>query len=1100
MRQGKKRALENAAVTAHKHMNAQRTIFPDMPVLLRAKLTPPLPSRQTLARPRVNALLANALNHRVTLIQAGAGYGKSTALAQLVQVSKPLYWFTVSESDSDPRQFLAYLISAFHEKHPELVDTPLVLLQERGALETAADALLNALANALTAPSLLVVDDYHLGASSQVNALLERILTFAPHSLHTIIAARYLPEWDKLLTWRVRGEVLDITREQLAFTCDEIAALFGETYDMQLAPHEIELLAARTEGWPIALQLIRQELRANPTVSLAGLFEKSADASERTQSSETLFAYLAHDVLAKQPPELQSFLLETSILRELDSAACNAVTGRADAEQMLAQLVQRDLFVSSTAQGRLRHHHLFEEFLRETAAKQNAEEVRARHERAAAFYERVRNHDEALFHLFAARAFEPAARLIETVGEQVLREGRLDAAAAWIAALPHSIVAAHPFLIFMLGELARLHSRYNEALAWYAQAEREGRAAHEIASVARALRGQALVYLDTVRPAQAEDLLQEALRLTDGLEDRAAHARLLELLAENKLNMGRASEAEELRLDAQRLREEGPSEDTLSVRVKLRTGRLDEARAILERWAEEEQQHLHAPRAARETLLILSLIYSLQGDAHRAFETAQQAISLGIRVSSPFVTGVGYMRLAHANQIRGEWGAARECYSQAVALSNQLALPRLRAEALWGMTRLHAYEGDLQGAKRSASEGIAVARAAGDEWVVALVQLTLGAAHVLARQDNDALAILNGALGIFQACGDQFGRAVTQMWLALAHWHGRQRERALAHLDEALALAEKNQYDYVFTTRTLHGWHDPRVGVPLLLEARRRGLRSGYVNRLLAAMNLEHATAHPGYALRVQTLGTFQVWRGDRPVQPHEWQRRKARQLFQLLLTYRGRWLEREEIYELLWANEDPTALARDLKVAWSQINHVLEPDRAPEDPPAFLAREATAYGIRTGADLWVDADEFTRLLAEAEQTRGDDALDLYRRALALYHDDYLGVDARYEAWASAERERLLGLYLRAADRLAAELYTRGALDECLTWCERILARDPCWEHAYRLMMRAHAARGDRAQARRVFDQCVQTLRGELAVEPSPETIQVLKEVTVTAP
>ena len=62
--------------------------------------------------------------------------------------------------------------------------------------------------------------------------------------------------------------------------------------------------------------------------------------------------------------------------------------------------------------------------------------------------------------------------------------------------------------------------------------------------MSRALRGQALIYLDTVRPAQAESLLEEALRLTDGAADREARARLLELLAENKLNMGQPAEAE----------------------------------------------------------------------------------------------------------------------------------------------------------------------------------------------------------------------------------------------------------------------------------------------------------------------------------------------------------------------------------------------------------------------------------------------------------------------------------------------------------------------------------------------------------------------------
>ncbi|MBM3136260.1 MAG: hypothetical protein FJZ89_13470 [Chloroflexi bacterium] len=78
---------------------------------------------------------------------------------------------------------------------------------------------------------------------------------------------------------------------------------------------------------------------------------------------------------------------------------------------------------------------------------------------------------------------------------------------------------------------------------------------------------------------------------------------------------------------------------------------------------------------------------------------------------------------------------------------------------------------------------------------------------------------------------------------------------------------------------------------------------------------------------------------------------------------------------------------------------------------------------------------------------------------------------------------------------MAQELLAQGQDDECLTWCERILARDRCWEQAYRLMMRLHARRGDRAQARRVFERCLQALRQELDVEPSPATQEVFRQV-----
>lgn len=1058
--------------------------------VLHTKLSPPRLPRHTLSRPRVDALLRDALDYRVTLVQASTGYGKSTALAALANTHAPLFWYNASEEDADPQQFLAHLSAAFQRGLPALADAPLAWWQDGEAEDTHAviNALINALNEAVRAPALLVIDDYHLAASPPVTALLDHFISFQPADLHLIASSRYAPNWEHLVTWRARGQVLDLQRDALAFTREEIAALFRDQYHRPLTPREVETLHERTEGWPIALQLVWQEIRKSK-ISVTDLLARG------TESLETLFAYLAHDVLAQQPRDVQHFLLATAVLRELDTRACQAVAPNADCSALLTYLRERDLFVTALGGEHYRYHHLFHDFLRERAAQLDADAVRERHRRAAEFYRPRENFDEAIYHLLRAHAFDDAAALIETIGENVLRAGRLDTLALWLDALPPDRVAARPGLMFLLGELARLQSRFDDALAWYAQAERAWRAASDPRGIVRALRGQALVYLDTLRPPQAEQSLQAALRLMDGLDDRVARARLLELLAENKLNIGKAEEAERLRAQARTLREEGPSEDVLSVRVKLRTGRLDEAREILETWAREERGKPHAPRAHRETLLILSLIHALQGNADAAFDTAQEAIALGAQLASPFVSAVGQMRLGHAQQLRGDWRAALRCYEDAIALGDQLAVKRTRAEARWGMTRAHGYRGDVGAARRDAAEGIEIAQSTGDAWLVALIQIAFGAGLVLAQRARPAIQVLTDARAAMRACGDTFGQAAARLWLALAHWNAaHQHERALTHLDDALALAQTHHYDYLFTTRTLLGLTDARMVAPLLLEARRRGKHAGYANRLLAAMGLDKVTTHPGYQLRVQTLGAFRVWRGETEIMAREWTRKKARQLLQLFITRRGQLIEREEIFDLLWRKTAPSIAARDFKVALNALNHALEPARG-DAAPAFIARVESAYGLRTDADVWIDADEFAQTIARAEKSDGDVALDAYPRALALYHDDYLITDARYDDWAIAERERLLALYLRAADRLAAELLARRAFDDAVAWCEKILARDRCWEHAYRLMMRAYAEQGDRAQVRRVYARCVRALREDLDVEPSAATVEAYRQV-----
>lgn len=1090
--------------------------------LLRAKFSPPRPYRRVLVRPRVLACLRRSLDHRVTIVQAGAGYGKTTALAslwrELERSGRRCFWLTLDHADREPRQFVAYLAGVFglllppgHEWNTD----------ERGQPLTEADSLINALTGAeLADPALLVLDDYHLVAGEpDVLAITERLLTYLPPALHVVLATRRPVPFAALPAWRARGEVLEVSGHDLAFTLDEVSALFAEG-DAALAPGDAARLTELTEGWPIALQLSLQSLQAGS--SGAGVREADGIRQLMPQepaSSGVLFDYLAHELLDRQTPEVRAFLLDTAVLRELTPGACAAVRADPQAADLLAHVHELDLFTVALGEDQYRYHHLFRDFLRLHAGQDSAG-VRTRHARAGQYFEERGAWEEAVGHWLKAEQFDRAAHAIEAAAGSVLSAGRLDTVTAWIDALPAAQLADAPQLQALLGDICRLQSRFDEALGWYAEAERIFRTRGDPAGVRRTLHGQASVYLDTVRPAEAEGLLQEALRLSEGIADRQARARLLDLVAENKLNLGKPDEAEALRDEARRLREEGPGEDTLSARVKLRTGQLAQARAMLESRVEAERRaaqggRMGPPRAHRETVLLLSLIASFQGRADAALDLATEGIALGERLNSPFVTAVGQMRLGHARQLqahataaipppeRGHQAgrdAAIQGYRAAIELGDALDVRRTRAEAMWGLTRAYGFfrgsdggSGDVRAAEAAAAEGMEIAAWAGDLWVGALTELTLGASYVLADQPAEGLPAILRATTAFRDCGDAFSRAAARTWEALAQAALRRWDAALGALHDALGVCAANAYDSLLTVPTLLGPPDPRRLIPLLLRLRTHREHGAYVGRLLALLSAPLVQVHPGYRLHVQTLGAFRTWRGDVEVTSREWQRDKARQLFQLFITERGRWLQRDEVVERLWPSLGRDAAMRDFKVALNALNKAVEPAHAPEDAFAYVAREGTAYRLRPEDDLWLDAAEFERrceagLRGPLAGPDSPETLGQLRSAMALYGGDYLP-EALYEDWAAETRERLLTLYLRAADRLAAALIERGQYEEALNACQAILARDACWERAYRLMMQAYRAQGNRPQALRAYQRCVEVLREQLDVAPSPETV-----------
>jgi len=1074
-----------------------------MPIL-RTKLTPPHLPRRTLERARLQSRLAEALDHRLTIVHAEAGYGKSTALALLAASGQPTAWLHLDAEDAEPLLFMQALLASLRLALPGLSDAPQVTLEAGSAAgearwAAAVNALVNELDAHLRSPLLLALDDaHHIARAPQILEALNRLLDRAPHHLHTVLATRLPVPLPSLPAWRLRGEVLEIDRSDLAFTRDEMAALFAQHYGVALSEEQVSRLAEQTEGWAIALPLAWQSSAHDP-----------AAANGRRRSAarpDDLFSYLAQEVLAQQAPPVVAFLRQTAVLRELGPEVCDCLMGAGGtggtggAAEVLRGLLDSGLFVVSLGEGHARYHPLFRQFL---LHQLSPAEAQAAHRQAAGCYRAQGRPEDALHHLLAAQAWDEAAQALRSLGQDLVRAGRLDTLAGWIHALPPDVLERHPPLLAYLGDVARLHSRFNEALGWYQQAETHSRAQGDLQSAGQALRGQARVYLDTVNPTQAEHLLQEALRLSDGQEDRETRIRLLELLAENRLNLGRLEDAERFQAQAAALRDEVSSEAELAVRVLVRTGRLSEARLILEERAEAERRSpVLRPRAHRETTLLLSLLLAFQGDGEAALRTAVEGTERGQALSSPFITGVGYMRQGHAWQLQPASDATEQairCFRAAIAIAEDLAVPRLKVEAFWGLCRAYGYSGNLPAAEAAAAQGMAIAQQTGDEWVLALIRLAMAGSYVLAGRHDDAAPLLAEAAAAFRECSDTFGESAARLWQCLLWQATGDAARLERGVEELLRPARDHGYDWLFLRPTLLGPPDPRRMVPLLVQARSGERFRSYAASLLGRLGLSRLELHPGYQLRVQTLGAFVVWRGAEAVAAHEWRRDKARQLFQLLLTRRRRLLERDQIVELLWPGLDGETAERDFKVALSTLYRVLEPALPARAPSAYVLREGTLYGLRPGADLWLDAEQFEHLAVEGDRLarQGDEAfIERYRAALALVGGDFLR-DYPYDEWASEERERLLGVWLHAADRLAAALAERGRWQEVIDVGQAILQRDECWEQAYRLLMLAHARLGNRAQALRTYQRCVERLRAELDVPPSAATVGLFEELRV---
>ncbi len=1068
----------------------------DLNGLLLTRLVPPAQPPRLLRRSRVESLLADALEYPLTLVVAPAGAGKTVALAGLALYGGwPTAWCRLSGED-DPRLLLRHIAAAFRPI-ANIREGRIGDLADAGNVSAALDALVNELAATLDDETLLVLDEYHLvDARPELRAIIERLLAVQPLRLHVALSSRYTPTMPGLDTARLRGELIEFAATDLAFTLDELRSLAARVG--LPPPTDAEAILTSTAGWPLAIQ------------STLGVADWQAALGLCGEDSPVgpLDAYLSEQVLADLPPDLYRFVVRSSALRWLDPEVAPLLSDVAEVHVLLHEVHRRHLFLAQHPDGRTSFQPIFHAFLMRRARAEMPDWPDL-HLRLSSHYQQ-RHDAEGVLHHFAAAHDPRAIEALVVAAKSIFAAGEPERVLAWVRQV-RPLAEDSPVLIEVQASALRHMGIFDAALSAYGASESAFAHQGDIDGQVRALRGQAEVYLDTVQPAPATDLLKRALKLLP--RDRtASRASILRLQAENWANRGRADVAlilEQAARDQEELRErpteahESQAGDGLPPRLLLRAGRLDEARRQIEALLRVGGTlgDLALQRGAhREPLLLLALIYAMIGGGTRALAMARRSLEEAQESGSRLTEAIAELRLAHAFQLvmTSDTAPAHAHYAAGMQRIAEAGVVRTRAEGLMGLTLLHGHAGDLVRAEMYLQEGLQVA--AGDEWIAACLYLAIGGAATV-MGDARAPEWLDQAYARFARGGDVYGQAMVYLWRAL----GALRVADLSRADPAIAtffdLVVAHGYVGVLIEPSLFGPRDMAMMVPLLLRARgisrhvelsRRLLRQGFPT--IAADDAVE-DYHPGYTLRVQMFGTFRVWRGAHEIQAREWQREKARHLFQLLLTYRGHWIQREQICAWLWPEADLDAAERQFKVTLNALNAALEPNRPPRVQPFFIRRQGLAYSFAPSYGVWIDVDEFElRVAGAATRDNPDFARRNAQIAVQLYRGDYLA-ESLYDLWTIEERERLIARYLTTAVAYAQRLCDDGEHAQAVQLCEQVLRHDHVYEEAYQILMRAHARAGSRSQALRSYTRCVQILRADMGIEPLPETLALYERL-----
>ena len=343
----------------------------------------------------------------------------------------------------------------WHRQAPVSQTEALLYAQRQPRPELLLATLSNELAQ-LPSDLLLVLDDYSAMRSEAVDEFLGGLLRSWPQPLHLVLITRYDPPL-ALPALRAKGAIVEVRSSDLRFSPAEAAQYLSQAL---ISPPDDKTIAAvqeRAEGWIAGIKLASLSLDAGTSKAdlVATLASSDVDATE----------YLADEVFSHQPPAIQSFLLQTSILDHFCAALCdtvieNALTGGIDggapkgwsATTCIEWLVRSNLFIIALDGKRewYRYHHLFRDMLRRRAGGELAEEQRRRlQQRAARWFAQRYLFDEALRHALAAGDIDLAVQVVEEGLPDALNREDFLTLARWLRLLPPALVETRPWLLML---------------------------------------------------------------------------------------------------------------------------------------------------------------------------------------------------------------------------------------------------------------------------------------------------------------------------------------------------------------------------------------------------------------------------------------------------------------------------------------------------------------------------------------------------------------------------------------------------------------------------------------------------------------------------
>jgi LuxR family transcriptional regulator, maltose regulon positive regulatory protein len=984
------------------------------------------------------------LNKKAQVVWAPAGYGKTALLSEFArELELPLFWYSFTPEDYDPVSFLRYCVHAVRSVFPNFGAPYLPHLGNGLDIDwhTQFGLFISSLLNDIYGQVVFIFDDLHwIQGKRELEEALSLLIQRAPPNVHFVLGSRVWPSLSCLPKLVAGNELVWLNARDLRFSTDETVELMTRLRGCPVSSQEGNEVNQGTGGWAAAIML------TTPGQRLPGQTNEAGPVDEGM-----LFNYLSEEVFDQLASPLQSFLLQSSILREFTVSLCDRLLGGPGSQALIDQVKDRGLFLEERAGkgAAYAYHDLFRNYLAVRFQSERPEEYKRLNLVAGALYAEFGDHDAAIFHFLNGGASHQAIGIVKQVASSYFAQGRWQKLASWLGSLPQPAIAQDPELLLLGAQVQLRLGNPTNSLEQLDHLISGTHASNQMvlgqALVAKSAAYRRLGHLDLAVQAASEGL--SILKSIDSPQGHIAEAH--KQLGDAFYTRGEYDKAKEHlqtaleRAGKENLRLLSLVHNDLGI-THMELGELDKAAFYLKK-ARSGLLKLGSDGPLAETLNNLALVYFHRGEFDLALDEVVEALRTSQGAGYPRVVANALMNQGMIQQALGAHNDSLASASHALEMSQQLLDQRLIAESTETLGSAYRKLGETSKAEVLLKQALLESEESGQKYVAAIYHISLGKLYCQQGSYPQAMEHLRLADAQLTELESRRRLAEIRLYQAAIYYRISKIKDTMEYLTQVADLVSKVGYDGFLLADggevldVLRFGAAKRVGGEAFTDLVGKLAQSPYPEEssIVTSFRTRRLSSFP--VLRVFGFGNSRVVLDIHEVADSEWRSRKAKELFFFLLCNR-QVLSNEEIMESLWPDVSLDLSGSALKTNIYRLRQALFYD-------CIVAKDS-GYCINPNVQIDFDKESFLQNLKSAAGRERDNEVrgGYLAKAAELYQGPFLsGFNSE---WCHDLRLDLELKYHTVLMNLAGYYASRKTYLRAVELLEEVVKEDPYNEEA----------------------------------------------------